>query len=65
MTKTIEIIVSPIGEIQIQTKGFFGNQCQEASRLIEQALGKRTDEQLTAEFHESQPQQYDRLKEET
>jgi hypothetical protein len=25
--------------------------CREASKLIEQALGQRTDEQVTAEFH--------------
>ena len=49
--KTIEIIVSPKGETTVTTKGFTGSSCREASKLIEQALGHRTDERLTAEFH--------------
>jgi hypothetical protein len=48
----IEIIVSPQGEARVQTKGFTGADCQQASRFLEQALGKRTKEQLTAEFHQ-------------
>ena len=53
MTKLIEIIVSPTGETNIETKGFSGSECREASKFIEQALGQRTDEQVTAEFHQS------------
>jgi hypothetical protein len=51
--KVIEIVVSPQGEARVQTKGFAGASCQEASRFLEQALGQRTKEQLTAEFHQS------------
>ena len=51
--KIIEIIVSPTGQTTVQTKGFAGSSCQDASRLIEQALGKRTGEQLTAEFYQN------------
>ena len=39
MTKTIEIIVRPTGETSVQTKGFAGASCREASRFIEEALG--------------------------
>lgn len=52
--KTIEIIVTPEGKTSVQTKGFVGPACQDASRFIEQALGKRTGERLTSEFHQSQ-----------
>ena len=52
--KTIEIIVSPKGETRVQTKGFAGASCREASKFIEQALGQRTDERLTADFHQPQ-----------
>jgi len=52
--KTIEITVSPKGETKVETKGFAGGECREASRFVEQALGARTDEQLTAEFYQSQ-----------
>jgi hypothetical protein len=51
---TIEIVVSPSGEVSVQTKGFAGSSCRDASRFIEEALGKRTREQLTAEFHQQQ-----------
>ena len=54
MNKTIEIIVSPKGETKLETKGFAGVECQQASRLVEQALGATAGEQLTAEFHSSQ-----------
>ena len=50
----IEIIISPKGESTIQTKGFTGASCRDASGFIEQALGQRVGEQLTAEFHQPQ-----------
>jgi Protein of unknown function (DUF2997) len=53
--KSIEILVSPKGETTVTTKGFTGSSCKDASRFIEQALGEKTGEQLTAEFYESQP----------
>ena len=55
--RTIEIIVSPKGETSVQTKGFAGSSCREASKFIEQALGQRTSERLTAEFHQPAVQQ--------
>lgn len=61
----IEIIVSPKGQTRLETKGFAGNACRDASRLLEAALGKATSENLTAEFHESQAQQQNHLKQET
>lgn len=54
MNKTIEIIVNSKGETTVATRGFAGSSCRDASRFIEQALGQRLDEQLTAEFHQSQ-----------
>jgi hypothetical protein len=53
-TKTIEIIVSPTGQTTVETRGFAGASCQEASRFLEQALGNRTSERLTAEFYQTQ-----------
>jgi len=55
--KTIEIIVSPKGETTVTTKGFLGASCREASKFVEQALGQRTEERLTNEFHVQQVQQ--------
>ena len=51
MAKIIEVTVSPKGETSMQTKGFSGGECREASRRLEAALGLRVSEQLTSEFH--------------
>jgi len=51
MHRTIEIVVRPDGETRVETQGFAGAACQQASRFVEVALGRRLEEQLTAEFH--------------
>jgi hypothetical protein len=51
-SKTIEIIITPEGNSSVQTLGFTGSSCRDASRFIEQALGQRTGEKLTSEFHQ-------------
>ena len=53
MSKTIEITVLPNGETKVETKGFVGSQCRQASQFLEQALGNVTNEVLTTEFHQS------------
>jgi hypothetical protein len=53
--KIIEIVVSPTGEARLETQGFSGSSCRDASRLFEEALGQRGDERLTAEFHQVEP----------
>ena len=54
MKRTIEITVSPTGETKVETKGFSGGECREASKYVEQALGQRNAEQLTGEFYHSE-----------
>jgi len=49
---TIEIIVSPQGETHLETKGFAGTSCQDASRFIENALGEMLSDQPTAERYQ-------------
>ena len=49
--KTIEIIVSSDGQSRVETKGFVGAECRDASRLIEQALGQQSNEVLTSDFY--------------
>ncbi len=48
----IEIVVSPQGETRLQTTGFTGSSCRDASRLLERALGQSVSEQLTPEFYQ-------------
>ena len=53
--KIIRVIVGPRGETKVETRGFAGSECREASRFLEQALGQSVNEQLTAEFFQEQP----------
>jgi hypothetical protein len=52
--KTIEIIVTREGKTSVQTKGFSGASCRDASQFIEQALGKVAEDKLTAEFYQTE-----------
>ena len=51
MTRIIEVIVSPKGETKLQTKGYAGSECLQASKFLEQALGVTTTETKTAEYY--------------
>lgn len=51
MKQTIEIIVTTDGRTSVQTHGFQGSSCRQASRFIEEALGQRSGEYLTSEFY--------------
>ena len=51
--KIIEIIIAPTGQSRVETKGFTGAECRDASLFIEQAIGQPTSEILKAEFHQS------------
>jgi hypothetical protein len=57
--KVIEITVSPAGETRVETRGFTGGECREASRFVEQALGTRKAESLTSEFYQAQEARQD------
>ena len=57
--KTIEITVDPQGRTKVETKGFTGVSCREASRFVEEALGQRTAEQVTASFYVTQEPRQD------
>lgn len=62
--KTIEIIISTDGQSRIETRGFTGSRCRDASRFLEAALGKVSSEQLTAEYHQTVQHQPNQLREE-
>lgn len=53
MSRTIEIIVAPNGQARVETRGFVGTDCRQASQFIERALGQQTDELLKSEFHQT------------
>jgi len=57
MTKTIEVVITSDGQTHVETKGFAGSSCQEASRFLEAALGERAHKRLTADFYQTHTQQ--------
>ena len=56
MTKIIEITVAPNGSSTVETKGFTGPDCQNASRFIEEVLGQKLSARLKPEFYTSHTQ---------
>ena len=52
--KIIVLTVDSKGQSKVETRGFTGGECREASKFIEQALGQKTAETLTAAFYEGQ-----------
>ena len=54
MTKTIEITIDTQGNSQVETKGFSGSECMQASKSIEDALGAQANRRTTPEFFDSE-----------
>jgi hypothetical protein len=51
MARVIEVVVSPKGETTVQTKGYLGADCLQASKYVEQALGVTSADRKTGEFY--------------
>ena len=51
--KIIEITFAPNGQSRVETKGFTGSECRDASRFVEQALGQATTEVMKPEFYQT------------
>ena len=52
MHRIIEITVSPKGETTLQTKGYTGGDCLQASKFLEQSLGIVTADHKSVEFYQ-------------
>jgi hypothetical protein len=57
MTKIMKVTVSPKGETKLETIGFSGSACQDATRDFERALGVATGEQFTGEYYTNSNEQ--------
>jgi len=55
MARIIEVTVSPKGDVSVQTKGYAGAKCLQASKFVETALGVPANEQKTAEYYQTAP----------
>ena len=53
MSRIIEITVATDGSSTVETNGFYGPECQHASRFLESVLGQRVSTQLKPDFYRS------------
>ena len=49
--RSVEIIVSPMGDIEIAAVGFKGAACEQATQAMEEALGTVTKRTKKPEYH--------------
>ena len=54
-SRTIEITIDSKGKATLQTKGFAGSSCRDASRLLERALGVVESDVPTTEMYQGVP----------
>jgi hypothetical protein len=52
MNRTIEIIIQPTGELQIDAVGFKGADCDQATKFLEEALGVVAQKRKKPEYHQ-------------
>jgi hypothetical protein len=52
MTRTIEIIITPTGGIEIEAVGFKGPDCEQATKFLEEALGVVGEKVQKPEYHQ-------------
>jgi hypothetical protein len=50
--RTIEIIINPTGEIQIDAVGFKGPDCEKATKFLEEVLGVVGQKIKKPEYHQ-------------
>ena len=51
--RRIQVQISPTGEVALETHGFEGSSCRDASRALERALGLITRDQPTVDAPEA------------
>ncbi|TWU32783.1 hypothetical protein Q31b_57930 [Novipirellula aureliae] len=54
--KTIEITIAADGKSKVDTNGFTGTACRDASRFLEASLGTRKAETLTSDYYSTNSQ---------
>lgn len=56
--RTITIVISPDGRTKVETYGYTGPACQNASKFIEEALGQKTAEQFKTPYFLNETNQH-------
>ena len=52
MSKSVEILIQPTGDVQIEAVGFKGNACEKATAALEAALGVTKARTKKPEYHQ-------------
>ena len=52
MSRSIEVVIGPAGEVKIDAVGFKGVDCEKATAFLEQALGIERNRVRKPEFHQ-------------
>lgn len=52
--KTIELVIDTKGQVTLQTHGYAGSSCTDATRQLEAALGQKVQDRRTAEYYQGQ-----------
>lgn len=60
--KLVEVMVGPNGEVKVEAHGFKGQGCKNATKFIEEALGKAKDTKEKAEWYINNSSQTRRLR---
>jgi len=50
----IRVLIGPKGEVKLEPTGFIGEQCVEATRFLEEGLGKVSDRVDTDEMYQQE-----------
>ena len=56
MTRTIEIVIGPTGEIRIEAVNFKGADCERATKYLEEALGAVGKKGRKPEYYQAHQQ---------
>jgi hypothetical protein len=50
--RTLEIVFTPSGEVEIEAMGFAGADCEKATAFLEEALGRLSQRRRKPEFYQ-------------
>lgn len=51
MAKTLDVIISPDGKVNVEAQGYSGSSCVEATKFVTEALGTEVESQHTADYN--------------
>ena len=55
MSKLITVDIDAAGAVTIETSGYRGPECEQATRELERALGRASDNVRKPEYHSAMP----------